>query len=222
MIVEEPKGKKSAKAIYKVRQMNMEQINSMKPQAPRTLIADDQPDILAALGLLLKGEGYYTEAVTSPAAVLEAIQSKNYDVVLMDLNYARDTTSGQEGLDLLTSIHALDNTLPVVVMTAWGTVELAVEAMRRGVGDFVQKPWENERLLNILRSQVELGHALRKSHRLEEAKKRFGLELSGSQNIHALLQLAAEHINGALQKSVVVFTRSPREHAFRIVARAGF
>src|SRR5205085_2905847 len=114
-------------------------INTWDNFTPRTLIADDQPDVLAALRLLLKGEGYQTEAVTSPAAVLEAVESRDFDLVLMDLNYARDTTSGQEGLDLVSRIQALDNTLPVVVMTAWGSIELAVEAMRRGVRDFVQK-----------------------------------------------------------------------------------
>ena len=101
----------------------------------RTLIIDDQPDVLEALGLLLKSEGFQTEAVTSPTAVLDAIQANTFDILLMDLNYARDTTSGQEGLDLLTHVQALDSSLPVVVMTAWGSVELAVEAMRRGVRD---------------------------------------------------------------------------------------
>jgi DNA-binding NtrC family response regulator len=134
---------------------------------PRILIADDQPDVLEALRLLLKGEGFETEAARSPAATLRALESGDYDVVLIDLNYARDTTSGQEGLDLLTRILALDSALPVVVMTAWGSVELAVEAMRRGARDFVQKPWENARLLSILRTQTELSRALRKGQRLE-------------------------------------------------------
>jgi DNA-binding NtrC family response regulator len=134
---------------------------------PRILIADDQPDVLEALRLLLKGEGFQTEAACSPAATLRALESGDYDVALIDLNYARDTTSGQEGLDLLTRIRALDSALPVVVMTAWGSVELAVEAMRRGARDFVQKPWENTRLLSILRTQTELSRALRKGQRLE-------------------------------------------------------
>ena len=133
----------------------------------RILIADDQPDVLEALRLLLKGEGYQTEAVASPAEVLQALEARDYDLLLMDLNYARDTTSGQEGLDLLSRIQAMDNTLPVVVMTAWGSVEVAVEAMRRGARDFVQKPWENARVLTILRTQIELGQALRKGQRLE-------------------------------------------------------
>jgi DNA-binding NtrC family response regulator len=139
----------------------------MTTSKPKILIADDQADVLDALRLLLKGEGYQIETAASPARVLEAIKAQDFDVLLIDLNYARDTTSGQEGLDLLCEIQAMDATLPVVVMTAWGSVELAVEAIRRGARDFVQKPWENERLLTILRTQIELGHALRKSRRLE-------------------------------------------------------
>jgi DNA-binding NtrC family response regulator len=134
---------------------------------PRILIADDQPDVLEALRLLLKGEGFQIDAAQSPTGVLRALESGDYDVALIDLNYARDTTSGQEGLDLLTRIQALDNAVPVVVMTAWGSVELAVEAIHRGARDFVQKPWENARLLSILRTQTELGRALRKGQRLE-------------------------------------------------------
>jgi DNA-binding NtrC family response regulator len=136
-------------------------------EPPRLLIADDQPDVLNALRLLLKGEGYRIELVNSPAAIIDAIETRDYDTVLMDLNYARDTTSGQEGLDLLTLIRAHDPTLPVVVMTAWGSVDLAVEAMRRGARDFVQKPWENARVLAILRTQVELAESLRRQQRLE-------------------------------------------------------
>ena len=117
--------------------------------------------------MLLKGEGYRTEAVANPAAVLNAIELQDFDVLLIDLNYARDTTSGEEGLDLLSRIQAMDSTLPVVVMTAWGSIEVAVEAMRRGARDFVQKPWENSRLLSILRTQVELSRAIRHSQRLE-------------------------------------------------------
>jgi DNA-binding NtrC family response regulator len=133
----------------------------------RILIADDQSDVLEALRLLLKGEGFFIDTVESPAAVLRALESRDYDVVLIDLNYARDTTSGQEGLELLDRIHAADATLPVVVMTAWGSVHLAVEAMRRGARDFVEKPWNNERLLTILRTHTELARALRKASRLE-------------------------------------------------------
>src|SRR5919106_4748904 len=133
----------------------------------RILIADDQPDVLEALRLLLKPEGYVIDTASSPQQLVRALELKDYDVVLMDLNYARDTTSGQEGLDLLQRIHTADESLPVVVMTAWGSVRIAVEAMRRGARDFIQKPWDNERLLTILRTQTELGRALRRSHRLE-------------------------------------------------------
>jgi DNA-binding NtrC family response regulator len=137
------------------------------PDAPRVLIADDQPDVLEALRLLLKAEGYQSELVSSPAGVLNTLEAHEFDVVLIDLNYARDTTSGQEGLDLLSRIQALDSTLPVIVMTAWSSVKVAVEAMRRGARDFIQKPWENERLVSILRTQIELSRALRKGLRLE-------------------------------------------------------
>src|SRR6202789_599443 len=136
-------------------------------RAPRILAADDQADILEALELLLHPQGYRVESVKSPAEVREALATDSYDALLIDLNYTRDTTSGREGLDLLSEIVALDSNLPVIVMTAWGNVELAVEAMRRGARDFVQKPWENERLLSILRTQVELHRALQQAERLE-------------------------------------------------------
>jgi DNA-binding NtrC family response regulator len=136
-------------------------------RASRILVADDQADVLEALRLLLKGEGFHLETANSPAGILAALDAREFDVILMDLNYARDTTSGEEGLDLLTRVQNIDNTLPVVVMTAWGSVELAVEAMRRGARDFIQKPWDNARLLAILRTQIELSQALRKGQRLE-------------------------------------------------------
>jgi DNA-binding NtrC family response regulator len=133
----------------------------------RILIADDQTDVLEALRFLLKAEGYQTESVSSPAAVVNALETRDYDALIMDLNYTRDTTSGQEGLDLLGKIQAADPTIPVIVMTAWGSVELAVEAMRRGARDFIQKPWDNARLVSILRTQLDLSEALRKGQRLE-------------------------------------------------------
>ncbi len=135
--------------------------------APTILVADDQRDVLESLRLLLKGEGYQVEAVTSPAGVLAAVQARDFDCLLMDLNYTRDTTSGEEGLNVLARLQDLDSALPVVVMTAWGSVELAVEAMRRGARDFIQKPWENARLISILRTQMELSRALRRGQRLE-------------------------------------------------------
>ena len=140
------------------------------PDAPaqRILIADDQPDVIEALRLLLKSEGYATEAAKSPAAVIKAVEAHDYALVLMDLNYARDTTSGQEGLELLHKLQGIDPTLPVVVMTAWASVDVAVEAMRRGARDFVTKPWDNPRLLAIIRNQVELGSAQRAYRRLQQ------------------------------------------------------
>jgi len=137
----------------------------------RILIADDQADVLEALRLLLKPEGFAIDTAASPQQILRALELKDYDVVLMDLNYTRDTTSGEEGLDLLQRIHTGDESLPVVVMTAWGTVNVAVEAMRRGARDFVQKPWENERLLAIVRTQTELGRAIRRGRQLEAANQ---------------------------------------------------
>ncbi|MBI5689953.1 MAG: sigma-54-dependent Fis family transcriptional regulator [Verrucomicrobia bacterium] len=134
----------------------------------RILIADDQADVIEALRLLLKSEGYATESAKSPSAVIKAVEAHDYDLVLMDLNYARDTTSGQEGLELLQRLQAADATLPVVVMTAWASVDIAVEAMRRGARDFVTKPWDNPRLLAIVRNQIELGGAQRAYRRLEQ------------------------------------------------------
>jgi sigma-B regulation protein RsbU (phosphoserine phosphatase) len=128
---------------------------------PRILIADDQPDVLEALRALLKGHGFRTELASSPAAIIEAVTNREFDVILMDLNYARDTTSGREGLDVLTRVRESVNAAPIVVMTGWATVNLAVEVMQRGVGDFVEKPWSNVKLLQILREQIELGRARR-------------------------------------------------------------
>lgn len=140
----------------------------MSDAAPPTiLIADDQAGIRDALRLLLKPAGFRTESVCSASAVLEVVSAREFDAVLMDLNYARDTTSGQEGLDLLAQLREIDATLPIIVMTAWATVELAVEAMRRGAKDFVQKPWDNQRVIAILRTQVELHRALRRGRLLE-------------------------------------------------------
>src|SRR5437773_2284556 len=138
-----------------------------KTDTARILVADDQQDVLEALRLLLKEEGYAIDPATSPRAVLEAVKTRDYDALLIDLNYTRDTTSGREGLDLLSQMQAVDSTLPVIVMTAWGSVEVAVEAMRRGARDFVQKPWDSARLLSILRTQIELSRALRRGQRLE-------------------------------------------------------
>ena len=143
---------------------------------PRILIADDQPDLIDALRLLLKAEGIQMEAVNSPDAAIAAVQRGEFDLVLMDLNYTGDTTSGREGIDLLSRIQAVDNMLPVVVMTGWGSVDLAVEAMRRGVRDFVQKPWDNKQLVSTLRTEIEQGRErrqrlLHEQRELEEARR---------------------------------------------------
>jgi len=136
-------------------------------QQPHILIADDQQDVLEALRLLLKGEGFQIDTVTSPAGIIAALEESDFDALLMDLNYTRDTTSGREGLDLLPQLGDLDSTLPVIVMTAWGSVDGAVEAMRHGARDYVEKPWDNARLIATVRTQVELGQALRHSQRLD-------------------------------------------------------
>jgi DNA-binding NtrC family response regulator len=138
----------------------------------KVLAADDQPDVLEALRLLLKREGIALTPASSPAGVLSLLESEEFDVALIDLNYARDTTSGTEGLDLLSRIRAADPVLPVIVMTAWGSVEGAVEAMRRGARDYVQKPWDNARLTATLRTQMELSKALRRTRRLEDENAR--------------------------------------------------
>lgn len=141
---------------------------------PRILIADDQQDVLEALRLLLKGHGYLVETVNSPAELLAAISHREFELILMDLNYARDTTSGREGLDVLSQLKQLESTPPIVAMTGWATVGLAVEAMQFGVSDFVEKPWTNTRLLEILQKQVALGRERRESrrHAAEETRAR--------------------------------------------------
>ena len=144
-----------------------EHVERARRAPARLMLADDQPHILEALELLLKPEGYRLSVARSPAEALTEIATENFDAALIDLNYSRDTTSGAEGLDLLERLLAADRELPVIVMTAWGNIGLAVEAMRLGARDFVQKPWENARLLAILRTQIELREALRRTHALE-------------------------------------------------------
>lgn len=143
----------------------------------RVLVADDQPHVLDALRLLLKNHGYRTKAVTQPESALKALRAENFDVVLMDLNYSRDTTAAGEGLELVSQIRAIDPNLPLVVMTAWGSVDLAVEAMQRGASDFVQKPWANEELLSKLQTQVERGHDLRRAQRQHSDELREAREI---------------------------------------------
>jgi DNA-binding NtrC family response regulator len=162
----------------------------------RILLADDQQDIRESLRLLLKNEGYETYAAASPSEALVAIEAREFDAVLMDLNYTRDTTSGREGLDLLTAIQKVDSTLPVIVMTAWSSLELAVEAMRLGARDFLQKPWENARLLSILRTQIDLRQALRRATRLEAENRLLSVEsrptlIAESESMQPVLNLIA-------------------------------
>ena len=157
--------------------MMPETSQAFTPLLPRILIADDQQDVLDALRLLLKGRGYVTHAATSPSALLEALARRDFDLILMDLNYARDTTSGREGLDLLARLQALEHAPPIVVMTGWATIGLAVEAMQRGVGDFVEKPWVNSRLLEILGKQIDQGRARREARRRAALESRAQIEM---------------------------------------------
>jgi len=138
---------------------------------PHVLVADDQQDVLEALRLLLKTHGCDADTVSSPHAVLSALEKRDYDALLLDMNYTRDTTSGQEGLDFLQQLVGLEPDLPIIVMTAWGSVEGAVEAMRRGARDYIEKPWDNARLMSILGTQIELGRALRRARRLENENR---------------------------------------------------
>jgi DNA-binding NtrC family response regulator len=159
----------------------------MPTRTPRIFVADDQPDVVESLRLLLKGEGYGAETFEHPAGLVGALRARAPDAVLMDLNYTRDTTSGDEGLDTIARIRAFDAHTPIVVMTAWGSVGLAVEAMRRGAQDFIEKPWDNERLLSVLRTQVALGQALNRTRVLEAENK----ELNGSGSAELIADSAA-------------------------------
>ena len=150
------------------------------PERPRVLIAEDQDDVIAALRLLLKSNGYDVEFVKSPAEALKALRNHSFDAVLLDLNYSRDTTSGTEGLELLSNVQALDDTLAVVVMTAWGSVKLAVDAMHRGACDFVQKPWDNAELLNVLQQQMKRSRVLREKRRKENFEQQEAAQVQRS------------------------------------------
>ena len=205
----------------------------------RVLVADDQPDVREALRLLLKSEDYRIETVANPSAVLAALEQQDFDILLLDLNYARDTTSGREGLDLLSRIQSIDSTLPVIVMTAWGSVELAVEAMRRGARDFVQKPWENQRLLSIIRTQLDLSRALRHSERLEAENRLLRAQgrptlIAESTSMQPVLQLIArvgpseanvlitgEHGTGKEVIAQTLHALSPRAHRAMVTVNTG-
>lgn len=168
----------------------------MSSHPARILVADDQKDVQEALRLLFKGEGHRVESCSSPREVLDRLRSAEFDLLLMDLNYARDTTSGQEGLELLQQVRSNDDSMPVVVMTAWGSVELAVDAMRHGAQDFVEKPWDNQRLLSITQNQLELARARRDARRLETAQRTQQSEamphlVGGSASMRQILEVVA-------------------------------
>jgi DNA-binding NtrC family response regulator len=170
---------------------------SNKKASIRVLAADDQPSILEAVELLLSPHGIAVDCVRSPQLLIEALGQCDYDVLLIDLNYTRDTTSGQEGLDLLARIHELDPRLPVIVMTAWGNIDLAVESIKRGARDFVQKPWENERLLSLIRVHAELHQALRRARQLELENRLLRSEgmpefIAGASAMQPVLELIAQ------------------------------
>lgn len=173
---------------------SMLNLGAEKAPTGRVLIADDQQHILFALQMLLSGSGFSTETVTHPARLLDALEAESFDAVLMDLNYTRDTVGGAEGLDLVSKIRALDSSLPVVVMTAWSTVDLAVEAMRRGASDFVQKPWENRDLLHKLEQQLSLSREQRRKQRLHEEELRDAREIQHSLLPQSLPQIAGYEI----------------------------
>jgi DNA-binding NtrC family response regulator len=163
----------------------------------RVLVADDQPSILEAVELLLQPQGIHVDTVRSPQLLLEALSQSDYDVLLIDLNYTRDTTSGKEGLDLLARLQEIDPRLPVIVMTAWGNIDLAVESIKRGARDFIQKPWENERLISIIRVHAELHQALRRARQLELENRLLRAEgmpefIAAAANMRPVLELIAQ------------------------------
>jgi DNA-binding NtrC family response regulator len=214
-------------------------VSGTNERVPRVLVADDDPDVLAALKLLVKAEGFEVETATSPAQALAALEARDFDAALLDLNYARDTTSGREGLELIERLRALDATLPVVVMTAWGSVDGAVAAVRRGARDYVQKPWDNARLLQTLRTQVELGRALRVGQRLEHENRLLRREgmpemIAGSPVMRPVLDLLArvgpsdanvlvtgEHGTGKELVARIVHASSPRSGRALVTVNVG-
>jgi len=167
--------------------------------AGRVLIADDQPHVLQALELLLKNHGYQTETVNHPARALRALEAREFDVVLLDLNYTRDTTAGGEGLDLVTRIRGLDENLPMVVMTAWSSVDLAVEAMRRGANDFIQKPWQNAQLLEKLQEQIGRRHQMQREQRRRDDELEEAREIQSKLLPRQIPQLSGYEIAGMTQ-----------------------
>ena len=211
----------------------------LKNDKIRILVADDQPHILEAVELLLEPQGIAVECVRSPRLLLEALGQADYDVLLIDLNYTRDTTSGEEGLDLLARIQEFDARLPVIVMTAWGNIDLAVESIKRGARDFVQKPWENERLLSLIRVHAELHQALRRARQLEMENRLLRAEgmpefVAGAPSMQPVLELIAqigpsdanvlitgEHGTGKEIVAKLVHGASPRSRNALVAVNAG-
>ncbi len=179
--------------------MTEEMVSDVQTKPPRVLIADDQQAVLDALRLLLKQEGYEIEAASSPAAVLSTLANGPFDALLMDLNYARDTTSGQEGLDLVARVQEIDRTLPIVVMTAWSSVPVAVEAMRRGVRDFVEKPWNNDAVVRTLQQQVNVAREERRQILLAEQEAALARETERGLLPREIPQMPGYEICGAWQ-----------------------
>jgi len=203
------------------------------------LVADDQPHILEAVELLLAPQGIDVDCVRSPRLLLEELNEREYDVLLIDLNYTRDTTSGQEGLDLLARIRDFDAHLPVIVMTAWGNVDLAVQCIKRGARDFIQKPWENERLVSLIRVHAELRQALRRARQLESENRLLRAEgmpefVAGAPAMQPVLELIAqigpsdanvlitgEHGTGKEIVVKLLHSASPRCHLALVAVNAG-
>ncbi|MGA2084131.1 MAG: sigma-54 dependent transcriptional regulator [Terracidiphilus sp.] len=212
---------------------------SSKQEPIRVLVADDQPHILEAVELLLMPKGIAVDCVRSPELLLEALGERDYDVLLIDLNYTRDTTSGQEGLDLLARIQEFDARLPVIVMTAWGNIDLAVESIKRGARDFVQKPWENERLMSLIRVHAELHQVLRRARQLELENRLLRAEgmpefVASSPSMQPVLELIAqvgpsdanvlitgEHGTGKEIVAKLLHAASPRSRMALVAVNAG-
>jgi len=210
-----------------------------KQERIRVLVADDQPHILEAVDLLLSPQGIEVDCVRSPQLLMESLGERDYDVLLIDLNYTRDTTSGQEGLDLLARIQEYDARLPVIVMTAWGNIGLAVESIKRGARDFVQKPWENERLLSLVRVHAELRQALRRARQLELENRLLRAEgmpefIAGAPSMQPVLELIAqvgpsdanvlitgEHGTGKEIVARLLHAASPRARMALVTVNAG-
>jgi DNA-binding NtrC family response regulator len=203
------------------------------------LVADDQPHILEAVELLMRPQGVYVDCVRSPQLLLEALENSDYDVLLIDLNYTRDTTSGQEGLDLLARVQEFDARLPVIVMTAWGNIDLAVESIKRGARDFIQKPWENDRLLSLVRVHAELRQALRRARQLELENSLLRADgmpefVAGAPSMQPVLELIAqvgpsdanvlitgEHGTGKEIVAKLLHAASPRSRMALVAVNAG-